>query len=769
MSCPISPEPASSPACLRIAAAAVGIGLLGMPYSSAQAGACAAEASPDWMSSVPLSRSSAPVRPADCAHVEQTPPDFSWPDHGPGSRYEFRLIHPDDAAKRRTTERNWIAWDEALPPGEYRWQVRLLPDKGEGVDSRIRRFVVEPGAIPFVVPEWTLLFARANAMPRPRALPRDRDGFLATLASERRAGLTHLLGGVNDDRRAHPQPEPAARSQGQYWAEVHEECWRTLDAAFAWVATQREEYLADALRRADNLADWDPRGPTSYANADEAAREIAWTLALVYDWLHPQLSENQRSRLLATLRVRVSDMYDDIIGQRARLAIHPYDSHGSRTLTCLAAMSVLLAGDVPEARGWLRDALPMALHWTSPWGGEDGGFGNGTAYAQWDTGGSLIAWNIVRWVTGVDLAQKAWVRNYARYIAYFLPPGTPAGVFGDGAEQPLTENWARFGKAYTSFAPSPLGRWYAAQLSGEDPARLELLLAPPPDRAPAAYPKGTPDAALFPSIGWVAMHSDLADPARASVYFKSSPYASYNHSHADQNSFVVNARGERLAIDSGYYDAYRSPHWFQWYKQTRAHNAITFDGGQGQVVFEEGGQIGRGSITRFEHQSGYDLATGNATQAYGGALTRAERSLVYLRPGLVLVYDVLASAEPRQWEWNIHALHRMEPMGDRGIRIRNGDASLCVEMLAGPATRFTQSERFSAAPHGRDLPRQWHGAFVSEQRSKTAELVALLRIDCASRSVSVSRAPCGWTAEAGGRRATFCPDRVAVELALARK
>src|SRR5262249_45653238 len=120
---------------------------------------------------------------------------------------------------------------------------------------------------------------------------------------------------------------------------------------------------------------------------------------------------------------------------------------------------------------------------------------------------------------------------------------TPSGLFGDGLELPLKEVWARVGKAYTAFAPSPLGEWYATHLRGEDNERLELLLAPAFDKQREQPPAGTPNGAAFPSIGWAAMHSDLSDPARTSVYFKSSPYGSFNHSHADQNSFVVNDKG----------------------------------------------------------------------------------------------------------------------------------------------------------------------------------------------------------------------------------
>jgi hypothetical protein len=436
-------------------------------------------------------------------------------------------------------------------------------------------------------------------------------------------------------------------------------------------------------------------------------------------------------------------MYTDLIAGRPRVAVYPYDSHGNTTLTTLALICVLMAGDIPEAYEGLRQTLPLALHWTSPWGGEDGGYGNGTAYSNWDVGGRLLPWYALRWTVGVNIAQKAWTRNFARFLAYFLPPGAPTGAFGDGAELPLgSDFWAGFAKAYGALAPSALSRWYAAQLAGEDPAQLELLLAPLVPAGPAPLPAGTPGGAYFPSIGWAAMHSVLADAARTSVYFKSSRYASYNHSHADQNSLVVTAGGQPLAIDSGHFDGYKTPHWWQWYKQTRAHNAITFDGGQGQLVYEANG-FGPGTVTRFEHALAYDIAQGDATAAYGGALSDARRSLVYLRPDRILVYDRLASATPRRWEWNIHAAQAMSVVGENAVRIDNGGQSLCVDMLAGPESAFTQTDQWSAEPLAG--ARQWHGTFASAAPLAAAEFIALLRVGCAPVAASAARQDGTWT------------------------
>jgi hypothetical protein len=281
-------------------------------------------------------------------------------------------------------------------------------------------------------------------------------------------------------------------------------------------------------------------------------------------------------------------------------------------------------------------------------------------------------------------------------------------------------------------------------------------MAPPADSSPAPYPVGTPDATLLPSIGWAAMHSSLQDPARVSVYFKSSPYGSYNHSHADQNSFVVNAAGQQLAIESGYYDGYMTPHWWQWYKQTRAQNAITFDGGQGQVVYEQSGALGPGVITDYVHHSDYDIVAGDATRAYGGALSRAYRSLVYLRPNLVVVYDALASGAPRRWEWNIHALNAMSIVSDQQISIQNNGQSLCVDMLAGPATQFTQTSRFTADPGtGLRWTPQWHGAFVAASPSGSAEFIALLRVGCTPTAASASKANGVWTVVVGAHTVTI--------------
>src|SRR5437773_5827135 len=105
------------PRAIRSAIAAIGVVLLCVADLRAQPATCADDAARDWMvETMAAGTSSAPIRPADCATVEQTPPDFSWPDRGAAARYEFSLTFPNGTTHRLPTARNWIAWGEALPP-----------------------------------------------------------------------------------------------------------------------------------------------------------------------------------------------------------------------------------------------------------------------------------------------------------------------------------------------------------------------------------------------------------------------------------------------------------------------------------------------------------------------------------------------------------------------------------------------------------------------------------------------------------------------------
>lgn len=542
---------------------------------------------------------------------------------------------------------------------------------------------------------------------------------------------------------------------------------RILRMALSALTLQDDALAVATKQRVVNLTGWSPKGSTGHFNHDQAGRAVAWSLALAYDWLYERWSAEERRKLLAAIKARVGDMLSAPVqglptgwaglDWGRKLDRWSYDSHGAVTLARLAVICAVLAGEDALFDRCAHEMVPRYLVRPIPWGGAEGGYANGTAYASWDVLDThFVVWHLLGKALDVDLWQGDWAKGYLNYIAYFLPPGTPRGLFGDAAEngrQGYQHMWATQARAYAAGLPSRLADWYAHNLSGENPLHLALLLAPQRDWSKLSdpLPAGTPHAIHLSDIGWVAMHSSLGERTRTSVYFKSSPYGSYNHSHADQNSFVINAHGQALAIDSGYYDFYGSPHWKDWYKQTRAHNAITFDGGQGQL---HDTMAAKGKITRFEHHADYDIATGDAAEAYGGALERAVRSIVYLRPGAVLVHDSLASVTPRTWEWNLHALSVMKEEGPRSLEIGQEGARLCVTMLGAPEGAFAQTDLFAAEPQG-NYARQWHARYTSTRKSAAAEFLAFLDVGCGRKKVSLRREGRQLSVLLEGRRIDF--------------
>ena len=83
----------------------------------------------------------APVRPADCSVITQTPPEFTWPPLDGKYSYTLSLTHPDGSSESRTTARNWLVWDKVLPAGNYSWTMKSTLDKEV---TQPRTFTVAP-------------------------------------------------------------------------------------------------------------------------------------------------------------------------------------------------------------------------------------------------------------------------------------------------------------------------------------------------------------------------------------------------------------------------------------------------------------------------------------------------------------------------------------------------------------------------------------------------------------------------------------------------
>jgi hypothetical protein len=690
------------------------------------------------------------VTPGVSAFVTQNPPRFAWNRSSDGElTYEIVARHSTGKTYSWRVNRNWLLPSEAMLPGEYSWRVRPL--QGHTRWSIERQFSLSSAANQFVVPDDEALISRIRTKPHPRSLPIGNGAeseWRAAVLATRQLQLLSLEQQVKkklgrSEIRSEDVLFVSKATDPTAWAAslstirhaVESECRQLRSSALLWRITRNQDYFNEALKRAAGLIALDPYGSTSYQNQDQATRNIAWSLTLALDYLGDELPLINRKAWLNTIKIRTQVMRADIIGNGRRLEQMPFDSHGSANIGYLAAIASLLVGDLPEAEQWFRDSFRMYAQYISPWGGEEGGYAGGTAYAEYSADVYLQLWDPMHAATGVDFFSKSWSKGLMRFFVGFVPPGATLHVFGDAAE---SKPYVPLIKAYSTRIADPLAAWYVKNLIGEEDAST-LLAAPivlPTESVSPIAPKE--NAFYFPSIGWVAMHSELADRGRNSVYFKSSEFGSFNHSHGDQNSFVLVAGGKPLLIDSGYYDWYGSPHWLRWYRQTSAHNAITFDGGKGQIVEGESASMqAKGHIKQFTTGVDLDMAEGDATDAYGGALTKAIRRIWYLRDmNVLVVWDRLSSLQAHTYEWNMHAPAKFEQLSESHFKVSNENKVLCIDTLWPLKPQFSQTTGYLPAPQIKKIDPVWHARIESSNKQTEQDFVHVLRIGCQENGAS---------------------------------
>ncbi|MBC8011741.1 MAG: heparinase II/III-family protein, partial [Burkholderiales bacterium] len=208
-----------------------------------------------------------------------------------------------------------------------------------------------------------------------------------------------------------------------------------------------------------------------------------------------------------------------------------------------------------------------------------------------------------------------------------------------------------------------------------------------------------PPSRYFADVGWVAMHSALG---RANddihVTFKSSPYGSFSHSHADQNAFILNAYGEDLAINSGYREFHRSPHHSGWTWQTKSKNALLIDG-KGQ---KSQNLAATGRILKYDTGPRHTWTVGDATAAYqtlqpAGRVKSVLRDLVFIDQRYLVVRDRVELATPGKLTWLLHAERPITwNAADATALIRGEKATLTTRLIApaGVTWRATIQDKF---------------------------------------------------------------------------
>jgi hypothetical protein len=639
----------------------------------------------DWISAAPVQ--SAPTAPAHGGITRQSPPEFSWPAVSGAASYRLEVsgamgIWP------KVVRGNWAQWWTAtFPAGVYQWRVQPLNSTGNslGAASSWRTFTVAIDTTEFRIPSADVLMANIKARARPRSLPGNGNfdaQWASRIRTERTADLatwyTRVKGNVGSNFVSEPSVYPSSGGVSVYTSmpgKVNPSLDYMVEEALVARIKGDTALLQDSARRAILLAGWNPNGATSHKEQDQVNRYIASSLALMFDRCYDVLTDANRALIRSVVQTRLKGPFDELVGSRA-LENLPYDSHGYTILGHIAAATAVMAGEGAQFDAWAQEAIPLFAKLTNPWGGEEGGFANGSAYGSYVLA-QMSASDALRDASGIDIWKKPWGRNFGVFLTHMFPPGAPAGAFGDESES-FREDTTNF-VALARRVDVPLVKWKADRLTGVDRSNYWLVAAP---FIGSAVPAGftLPKAEVFSDVGVVSIQTDLADPKRASLYFRSSPYGSVNHGHADQNSFILNVGSKRTFINSGVDDSYWSPEYSAWYVQTKAHNAITYDGGVGQVA---GSLAAKGQVTAFKRNAaGYTLTSGDAQKAYPSGMNQATRTIVAAPDGSFITVDQLGASSGRRWEYNLHVPGAATTLGSGRAQVNTDRGALCIQPVA---------------------------------------------------------------------------------------
>lgn len=599
---------------------------------------------------------------------------------------------PEDASTTVELRNNFFTPEEPIEPGTWYWRVWTETDLSEGW-SDIERIDVLPEAHRFVIEP--VMTEDLRRLPRPRLLP------VAKLAEpnvteERKAQFVRNARKLYDQGvPKHPGPHVPGDSRWPTWIDWYGKVagkitggtGRRLERiAQCAMLTKDAEVIEWAKKMALDVCKWDPEGGSAMRRGDIGAHHLLRGLNWCYDACCDSMTPDERDRLRSVIVQRVNQFYRSLNPFRGGEA----NNHAWLRAFGIAESGIVLAGDHDLAGEWVEYVRQLYVGRFLCCLGYQGDNNEGVSY--WGYGLMFVVdyADMMKAVCGIDLYQHPWLKQTARFPMYSAPPNAWAVSFADtgmpnhGARGPVQTHRVRDLAIRTQ---DPYALWYSGQRE-------------PIDGLTPRAPVDLPPSIHYRHVGVAIFNTSLVDGREGvTVAMHSGPYFA-GHQHPDQNHFVIHAYGEKLAIDGGYYDWYGSPHFKTYSMQTLAHNTLLVDG-EGQAVCKPGAD---GRMTAYFDSPDYGYVVGDASDpdVYGGRLNRFDRRILFIKPGFVIVHDLVASEAAARYDWMLHAIAPIEADSEtKSFSIRCNEAALHGRFFSPASVGLEVKTGFPAEPVNR--------------------------------------------------------------------
>ncbi len=521
----------------------------------------------------------------------------------------------------------------------------------------------------------------------PADLPRIR----ANLEHSRLAAVRAKLRDVDYAERLNfIQHESDLRNRVRHMRDIREALENAAFAHAVWEDPRDLELATVSLKRILDYDPWDyflegGEHPIGFQRAPEATIAVCAALDWIGHLLDPGLvAEAERQVAVKGAPACYLSIYglmfpdrvqgwtinhrDDDIPVKIDLSRWPLILNSTNLKiipTCALGFAALwLHGRHPQADRWLQMARRSAQSF-APMYGIDGSYDEGVGYWGYTTLHMAMLAEAVHRRLGIDERDLINYKGSTRFATVMSMPrlgsaynnpneqkeynAVPKGTmdpaidivnFGDSGHGTDTTVSAWTGRVHED----PFSRHAAARLGAIKHYHGAIWLQP--DAATSPPPAEWLNTRL--DNDWV-ISRDGWGPESTVVALRSGGPA--NHEHADRNSIIFKAHGERMFHDP-FKAAYVATHPRWLLRLTEAHTAVIVDG-QGHQYHDgsEGTNASwaRATVTGYDARDERMQVTSDATDAYRLVLPyvqRVDRSLYYLKPDVLLILDRLDCGQP---------------------------------------------------------------------------------------------------------------------------
>ncbi|HUB24915.1 MAG TPA: heparinase II/III family protein [Tepidisphaeraceae bacterium] len=407
--------------------------------------------------------------------------------------------------------------------------------------------------------------------------------------------------------------------------------------------------------------------------------EMTNACAIGYDWIYSYLSPDDRAIIRRS-----------IVEKGLRAGIEGYSKGAFWTKApmnwgqvCAGGLTMgalAVADEEPDvARRMLRLTL-HSIHFPMSAFAPDGGWIEGPGYWNYATMYNAIMVSALQTALGSDeglLAEPGYSQT-PQFQMYATGPGNEYFNFAD-CGQASEAAPQMFWMAHVFDQPIDAA-WERAHFAG----RLGIFdLIWFDDRGDWPGQQPLPLDRLFRGINVAFFRGDWTNPNAWYVGFKGGDNAA-NHAHLDLGTFVLDALGQRWAMELGS-DDYNLPGYFgaqrwNYYRlRTEGQNTLTIDDENQQVH-------AKAPVIRFSSHDDWSSAIADLTGAYPQA-RRAWRGMAMIGRRRVLLEDELDLRESSKVTWNLHTSAQVKIVDDGAILTRGG-VSLRVRLLSPAGARF---------------------------------------------------------------------------------